>query len=110
MEWHRDYIVKLMEIVGKKKKFFSQHPAQIFSYWSVSVILEEVDGLAPVVGVVEKGVHPLHTAPAPEDLLCRVVLHIPEVCKGYIRIAFQTKMLFMVIQRNTTNSTYLWEQ
>ena len=109
MEGDGDYIVKLRKLVGKQK-FFSQHPAQIFSYWGVSVVFEKVDGLAPVVGVVKKGIDPLHAAPAPKNLLCRVVLHIPEMGKGYIRIALQTKMLFMVIQRNTTNSTYFWEQ
>ena len=109
VEGNWDYIVKLMEIVGKKK-FFSQHPAQVFPYWGVSVIFEQMDRLAPVVGIVEKGVYPLHAASAPEDLLRRVVLYIPEMGKRHVCKALQTKMLFMVIQRNTTNSTYLWEQ
>ena len=54
MEGDWDYAVKLRRIVGNTN-LLAQHPAQVFPYWDMPVIFEEVDWLAPVVGIVEKG-------------------------------------------------------
>ena len=73
------------------------------------VIFEKMYGFAPVVCVVKEGIDTFHTAPAPEDLLCGVILHIPEMGERNVCEAFQTKMLFVVEQCPTTNSTYSGE-
>ena len=108
MEGYRDYVVKLNEVIGKKK-FFAQHFAKKFSYWGMPAIFEHMDGPAVIIGIIKEGVHTFHTAPAPEDLLCGVVLYIPEMGEWKVCEAFQTKMLFVVKQCPTTNSTYSGE-